>query len=1234
LASPRLAALLAIAGILLTTPAVRAQTARPPSVKPHAGMMRYPAVSATQIAFVYAGKIWLAPREGGLAYPCASPTGNAAYPRFSPDGTTLAFTANYDGNYDLYTIPTEGGNPIRATYHPGADVLCGWTPDGKLLFTNNAMGGIGRFSTLQTVPTTGGLATPLPIPYGEDAAISPDGRYLAYTPSSTNNRTWKRYRGGWAQDIWLFDLKDKSAKRITTWEGTDTLPMWQGEKIYYLSDGGPEHRLNLWVFDTKSGKRDQVTKYTDFDVKWPSIGPGAIVFQHGAELRLLDLKTQESKAIDVRVPGDRPNLRPRAVDSSRFITHWSISPSAKRVAVAARGDIWTVPAKDGTPRSLTRTSGAHETDPLWSPNGRWIAYLSDVTGEYELYLAPSDGKGETRQLTKGGNAYRYMRNWSPDSKNILFVDKTGALYLCSADTGQTKRVDTDPMGNAIGGNWSPDSRYLVYTRSASPRSMSTIWIYDTQTGEKRQVTSGMFNDTDPVFDRKGDYLFYASSRVFSRPLYDDVQQSWIYNGTQTLVGVPLRANVTSPFAPKSDEETGEKKDDKPADEKKSTAVTLDTGTTSESDAVAAQQDDGVSGEWTGMVSPGPNGDVSLKMTLKLTGGAITGTVEAQGFGSGSIAGSYDVASKDVTLTITVPGAPAITFRGKINGNSLTATGEAQGMTITLTATRSVPTTASTPPVKAPGESKEAPSKETKPSVKVTIGFDGLEARTFPIPVKQGNLGGLSVNAQNQLLFVRGAQDGPPDIKVFDLNDAKREEKTVAAGAGGYDMTPDGKKILVFTGGAAKIQDATAGATAEPVPTSGMMAMIDPREEWREIFDEAWRIERDFFYDPNMHGVDWKAVHDAYAKMLADCNSRSDVGYVIGEMISELNVGHAYYGGGDLPPEPAVSVGMLGADFALENGTYRIKKIYRGAPWDTDAVGPLSEPGVKVKEGDYLLAVNGVPVDTSKDPWAAFQGLADRTVTLTVSAKPAMDKDARDGIVRLLGSEGNVRYRAWIEKNRAYVDKVTGGKVGYIYVPDTGTGGQGDLVRQFVGQMDKAALIIDERWNGGGQIPTRFIEMLNRPTTNYWARRDGQDWPWPPDAHNGPKCMLINGLAGSGGDAFPWYFRQAGIGKLIGTRTWGGLVGLSGNPPLIDGAVVTAPTFAFYKKNGTWGIEGHGVDPDIEVLDDPSKMQNGADPQLDAAIRQMLDEIKSHPYLPPHRPPYPDRSKMGIEKKDI
>jgi len=413
----------------------------------------------------------------------------------------------------------------------------------------------------------------------------------------------------------------------------------------------------------------------------------------------------------------------------------------------------------------------------------------------------------------------------------------------------------------------------------------------------------------------------------------------------------------------------------------------------------------------------------------------------------------------------------------------------------------------------------------------------------------------------------------------------------------------------------------------------MRVVLQPRAEWKQVFHDAWRIYRDFFYDPHMHGVDWPAVREHYGKMLEDCVSREDVSFLIREMISELNVGHAYYWGGSTDRGPSVTTGMLGCDFELDSGAYRIKKIHAGAPWDADARGPLSQPGVDVKEGDYLLAVNGVALDAREDPWVAFQGLADKVVTITVSDKPEMDDEARDVVVELLSRDGNLRFRDWIEKNRAYVAEKTGGKVGYIYVPDTGTNGQSELFRQFYGQLDRQALIIDERWNGGGQVPNRFIELLNRPATNYFARRDGNDAPTPGVAHQGPKCMLINGLAGSGGDMFPALFRIAGLGKLIGMRTWGGLVGISGNPRLIDGAFVTVPTFAYYELDGTWGIEGHGVDPDIEVIDDPALMVNGQDPQLDAAIAHMLEEIKRNPYVPPKRPPYPDRSGMGIAEED-
>jgi tricorn protease-like protein/C-terminal processing protease CtpA/Prc len=1172
--------------------------------KIHAGLLRYPCVSAKEIAFVYANKLWIVPKDGGTALPLATPPGRVMLPKFNAAGTMIAFTGNYDGNPDLYTIPTEGGQAFRVTHHPAAETLCNWSPDNKLIFASNGLAGQARQDQLFVVPPKGGLPEKLPVPYGDDAAVSADGRYLAYTPSTTDFRTWKRYRGGWAQDIWVLDLQTKSAKKITDWEGTDTLPMWQGSTIYYLSDMGPEHRLNLWRYDTKNGQRAQVTRLADYDVKWPSIGPGPngtgeIVFQYGPTLELLNLATKQMRAVEVRIPGDQSETRPHSVDVSKFVADYCISPSGKHVAIEARGDIWTAPVKDGTPKNLTHSNGVAERTPAWSPDGRWLAYLSDATGEYEIYLKQSDGKGETRQLTKGGSAYRYNVNWSPNSKMLSFSDKTGTLFLVDAATGLIKEIDHNPTSNPVVGTWSPDSRWITYTRSDNTNiNLRSIYIYSVETGMAKQVTNGMFNDSQPTFDHKGDYLFFASSRKF-QPMYDDFRSSWIYNNSQVLIAMPLRSDVASPFLPKTEAEPfgDEKKDDKKAQQ-----IGVEAG--AETGAIAA--DDPVSGDWKGTAGP-----ISFTFHLTLNAGnTVSGTVTSEQ-GDGSISGKYDPAKKELTLTLTIVDGPVVTVVATIDGAKLTGTANAPNMTLALQAER-VGGAGGGAATGQAGASKSAPV--AKP-VRVAIDFDGLEARSIQLPVRPGNFGSLAVNDRNQLIFVRQASPGTEaeaGIKLYDLADEKKQEQSVATGAGSFDISPDGKKLLVVRGNSATVQDAGVGGASETVVNTGMNATIDPRTEWKQLFEDAWRIERDFFYDPTMHGVNWKNVHDQYAKMLGACANRDDVGYVIGEMISELNVGHAYYGGGDVPQEPSVSVGMLGADYALQDNAYRITKIYSGAPWDVDARGPLSQPGVKVKTGDYLLAVNGTPMDTTQDPWAPFVGLAGRVVSITVSDKPKLDSSARDVTVRLESSERNIRYRAWIERNRAYVAEKTGGRVGYIYVPSTGVDGQDDLFRQFIGQIGKEALIIDERWNSGGQIPDRFIELLNRPVSNYYARRDGKDWAWPPVSHQGPKCMLINGLAGSGGDCFPWLFRNSKLGKLIGTRTWGGLVGLSGNPALIDGGSVTAPTFAFYKTDGTWGVEGHGVDPDIEVVDDPSLMLQGGDPQLDAGSKEMLYELKRAP----------------------
>jgi tricorn protease len=529
----------------------------------------------------------------------------------------------------------------------------------------------------------------------------------------------------------------------------------------------------------------------------------------------------------------------------------------------------------------------------------------------------------------------------------------------------------------------------------------------------------------------------------------------------------------------------------------------------------------------------------------------------------------------------------------------------------------------------------------KPSDKpLIIDLENFESRAVVMPIKKGLFTGVCVGDDAKLIYVRNAPRGStdePSIKIFDVFDEKaekKEEKTVVDETGTFVMSADGKKLLVQKKEALAIVDAAADQKMDkPVPTDGMLTQVDPRTEWRQMFTEAWRIERDFFYVANMHGLDWPAIKKQYERMLEDCVCREDVGFVISEMISELNVGHAYYFGGDVEKPAIVTVGLLGADFELANGAFRIKKILHGAPWDSDSRGPLAQPGVDVKVGDYLLAANNRMLDPAKSPWASFQGLAGKTVRLTVSAKPTLDKDARDIFVDMLDNEAPIRYRDWVEHNRAYVADKTDGSVGYIHVPSTGVDGQNELFRQFYGQVNKKALIIDERWNSGGQIPTRFIELLNRPATNFWARRDGRDWQWPPDSHQGPKCMLINGLAGSGGDAFPHYFKMMKVGKTIGMRTWGGLVGISGNPDLIDGAQITAPTFGYYDLDGTWGVEGHGVDPDIQVVDDPALMTDGGDPQLDAAIKLMVDEVANHPFVKPNRPAAPDRRGMGIREED-
>jgi tricorn protease len=1053
-----------------------------------ARMFRYPDVSATHFTFVYAGDIWVVPKEGGTALRLSSPRGEESFPRFSPDGSRIAFSGNYDGNTDVYVVPAMGGEPTRVTHHPMGDRFLDWHPDGEhLLFASSRESGRQRYSQFFQVPATGGLPSKLPIPYGEFGTLSDDGNLLAYTPKSRDFRTWKRYRGGWAPEVWVFDLTDSTAVNITNNDANDAQPMWHGDTIYFLSDRGPAQRHNIWAYERGDGSLRQVTQFTDFDIAFPAIGPTDLVFQAGGRLYLMDLADESTREVDVGVVTDLATLKPRTETVADLIFSGHVSPTGKRAVLEARGDIFTLPAEHGPVMNVTNTSGVAERYPTWSPDAKHIAYWSDASGEYELYVRPTDGSGAARKLTSLGAGFRYAASWSPDSEKLAFWDELGQLRVLNIESGQLTQIDQSPvwmnhgalLGNRL--NWSSDGRWLTFARPLVNRN-SAVFLYDTEASQLTQATSGYYTDFQPVFDPDGKYLFFYTNRELS-PVYSDFDNSWSYPNATRIAAVALRPDVPSPLAPRNDMED-------------------------------AEEENG-SGD-------GENGDDD-------------------------------------------------------NGQ----------------------------------EEEEAA---------VEIVLAGFEQRAVILPPEPGNVGALSA-VSGKVIFHDAPRSGSGDdeapIRYYDLEE--RETKTIIGDANNYALTHDGKKMLVRANGQLAIIDVKPDQKFEkPLRTGDMEVTVDPRAEWRQMFADVWRFERDFFYDEGMHGVDWDAMREQYGPLIADAVTRWDLNFVIGELIAELNASHAYRGGGDQESAPTRRVGMLGVDWSLENGAYRIAHIVDGAPWDAEVRSPLRQPGVDVNEGDYVLAVNGVPVDTSKDPWAAFQGLVDNPVMLTVNSSPSME-GARQVLVEPLGSENRLRHLEWIEANRKRVEEATDGRVGYVYVRSTGIDAQNELVRQFAAQFTKDGLIIDERWNSGGQIPDRFIELLNRPLLSYWAARFGDQQQWPPIAHRGPKVMLINGWSGSGGDAFPYYFREAGVGPLIGARTWGGLIGISGAPGLVDGGVATVPTFRMYSTDGEWFEEGVGVAPDIPVAEDPGQLARGVDTQLERAIEETLRLIEQNLPTPAPRP---------------
>jgi tricorn protease len=1153
------------AAALALVPTVQAQ-AGSAQVAPDAVLLRTPDVSRDQICFRYDGDVWLVDKRGGEARRLSSVPGNESFPRFSPDGQSLAFMGGYEGGSDLYVLSIDGGVPRRLTHHPDSELLCDWLPGGEgLLFFSSMVSGQRRAQKLFTVPIEGGQPVELPVPFGAFGAIDPQGRRLAYTPYAYSEfATWRRYQGGSASDIWILDLATQESTRVTDWPGTDSLPMWDGDRLVFLSDRGEGHRLNLWAVDLDSGAFEQLTDFRDWDVRFPAIGPEDIVFENGGRLWRYELASGESVPVEISIPADRPQLVEHSVEVSELVGGLSLGPNARRAAVEARGELFSVPVEDGVVRNLTRTDGVAERDPAWSPDGRWVAYVSDASGEYEVCVRRSDGRpfrwkdeGDEvveHRLTSIGPGWKSGLSWAPDSGSLVFCTNDGSLHRLVLDSGELTTLDTSPEGQPFDVDWSPDSRWLAYSHRHSSSRLSAVYLYDLEQGLRHEVTSGMYEDAAPCFDRGGEWLFFRSSRSF-RPTYEDNGETWIYAGTQMLMAVPLRADVTNPFAPSSEEEF--------ADE-------------------AAEEEPSEEAE----------------------GDAAEGHEEHAGEADGD---EHEQAGEQAEE------------------------GEAQ------------------PAQEAEAAGAEAARKGAKPDEgpePVEIELDGFEARAIALPAEAGRFGQLA-GAKGQLAYLRqeafggrgGGGRGGGTLALLDLTKPRRKisEQVVLQGVRGFGLTPKGKVGVALADGSFAVIDLAPGQKPErKLDLSDLEMTVEPRREWRQLVRDAGRIMRDFFYDPNMHGVDWDAIVERSVAAVDAATSREDVHWLIGEMISELNVGHAY----NQPPPNGLEqgprarrAGLLGCDWTVDQGRFRIARILRGEPGEPDGRSPLEVPGVDAREGDWLLAVNGVAPDATQDVWAAFEGLAGETVELTLCESPQADGSERRVVVQTLRSEGGLRYRDWVARKRAEVERLSDGRVGYVHVPDTGVNGQNELVRQFMGQMHADALLVDERWNSGGQIPTRFVELLDRPRTNAWAVRHGEDWRWPPVAHVGPKAMLINYASGSGGDCFPYFFRQAGLGKLIGTRTWGGLVGMSGNPALIDGGSITVPRFAFYETDSTWGIEGWGVTPDIEVVEDPALMQDGRDPQLIAGVEQLLAELEADPPSEPQRPPYPDRSGMGIPDEE-
>lgn len=1073
-------------------------------------LFQRPAMNDKEIVFGFAGDLWSVSRAGGTAVRLTTGIGVETDPVFSPDGAQIAFTGNYDGNTDVFTMPAAGGIPKRLTYHPGPDFAVAWTPDGKnVIFRSGRESKSPRYTQLFSVPATGGLAMVLPLPMAFAGAYSTDGRRFAYTPvgggfafNYSNYVSWRRYRGGLASSIQITSLPELATIKIPREGSNDFNPVWIGDGLYFLSDrNGP---ITLYRYDP-SGKISEVIKNNGYDIRSASGGPGGIVYDQFGEICIFDATNGKSKKVSIEIAGDFPEVRPHLEDISRNIEFSRISPTGMRALFEAHGEILTVPATKGDYRNITNSTGIMERQPAWAPDGEHIAYFSDEAGLYALHVSQQSGAGPVKKFPLLGTPTYYSNpHWSPDSKQISFTDNKLDILWLNTETGKLTKVDTDfNWASSSENTWSPDSKWLAYTRSL-PNRLHALYLYSIDSGKCTQVTDGMSDVRYPAFDKDGQYLYFTASTNYGPTTSGLDMSSDEHLVTRNVYALVLSKDGASPVGPESDEE------------------------------------------------------------------------KAPGAKDGDKAQAPKAADKEVKL------------------------------------------------------------KPTR------IDLDGLELRVVPLPLPARSYQDLRVGKAGMIYVLEAGAPGEQirgrTIQKFDAKTRKTEK--LADGIASFDLSADGEKMLIETA-PPPLPPSAAGETQGPVPQmaivsasapvkpgegalhlAGMQVRVDPKTEWRQMYHEVWRIERSFFYDPHFHGVDTVEAEKQFEPYLENVESRSDLNYIFQEMLGSFTVGHLRGGGGTLPVPTRVPGGLLGADFEISNGRYRIKRVFRGGAWDPQLRAPLVQPGVKVTEGDYILAVNSEELKGSDDIYRLLEGTASKSITLKVSAD-ASGANAHEISVTPTGSETGLRTLAWMEENRQKVNQLSGGKLAYVYLPDTAMGGLTNFNRYYFAQTDKQGAVIDERFNSGGQAADYIIQVLGRQLLSYWAPRYGAIYKTPSASVQGPKVMLTNEFSGSGGDAMPWYFRYAKLGPLVGKRTWGGLVGVSGYPTLMDGGVVTSPSFGFFSPSGQWEVENHGVAPDVEVDMDPKAVSEGHDPQLERAVSIALEELKRNPPPQPHRPPYPN-----------